>query len=135
MKNLLLPLLCLALILPLCPTWAQEAEEAGESATPVQQTQEAQDYTALAQKAGNTAFVWVKKIIGYLSQIGAVFGKTTGFRIGGTTGTAIGALVLAKLIKDRTPLWVTWLLYLTGGTMFAGGGANTVQLVMRYLPE
>ena len=71
------------------------------------------------------------KIVGYLSQIGAIFGKTTGIRIGGTSVSAIVMLVVAKMIQDRGPPWLRWVLYLSGGTMVAGSGANIMQSLMR----
>ena len=77
--------------------------------------------------------VWINRIIAYVSQIGNMFGQTLGFRIGGTTGTAIAALVIARLLQDKAPSWVRWVLYLTGGTMVAGSGANITQVVMSLL--
>jgi len=139
MKERLLPaMLCFALILSFCPAWAQEAEkekEAGGNAPAVQQAQEAQDHTVLARQAQDAASGWINRIIGYISQIGAIFGKTKGLRIGGTTGTAVAALAAAILLKNKISSLVKWLLYLAVGVMFAGGGANVVQLVMRYLPQ
>jgi len=85
---------------------------------------------AKAVKAANTAFA---KVIGAISQIGAMFGKTTGKRIGGTSGSAIVMLIVAKLVQDRGPSWLKWLLYLSGGTMVAGSGANITQLIMGFL--
>ena len=79
--------------------------------------------------------MWIKKAINYISQIGGMFGKATGFRIGGTTITAILALVVAKMLEDKAPSWVRYVLYATGGTMFAGSGANIVQMVMNHLPQ
>jgi len=81
-------------------------------------------------KTANTAF---NKVIGYISQIGSVFGKTTGKRIGGTSVSAIALLVIAKLIQDRGPSWLRWVLYLSGGTMVAGSGANITQMIMQFL--
>jgi len=75
----------------------------------------------------------INTVIGYVSQIGAVFGKTAGIRIGGTSGSAIVMLVVAKLLEDKAPSWLKWLLYLSGGTMVAGSGANITQLVMGLL--
>jgi len=80
-----------------------------------------------------TAGVWINRIIAYISQIGGLFGKTLGFRVGGTTGTAIAALLLAKFLENKAPPWVKYLLYATGGTMFAGSGANITQIVMQVL--
>ena len=70
--------------------------------------------------------------IRYISQIGSVFGKTTGIRIGGTSVSGIVMLVIAKLIRDRAPSWVKWLLYASGGTMIAGSGANITQMIMQF---
>jgi len=85
---------------------------------------------AKAVKAANTAF---GKVVGAISQIGAIFGKTAGKRIGGTSGSAIVMLIVAKLVQDRGPDWLKWLLYLSGGTMVAGSGANITQLIMGFL--
>jgi len=84
-------------------------------------------------KAVNTAKTTFNKIIGYIAQIGAIFGKTTGVRIGGTSGSAIVMLIVAKVLQERGPSWLKWLLYLSGGTMVAGSGANITQLIMRFL--
>jgi len=81
-------------------------------------------------KTMNTAF---DKIVGAISQIGAMFGKTTGSRIGGTSVSAIVMLVVAKLVQDRGPSWLKWVLYLSGGTMVAGSGANITQMIMGFL--
>jgi uncharacterized membrane protein len=86
-----------------------------------------------AEQVKNTATGWISKIIAFISQIGAVFGGKLGFRIGGTTGTAIATLAVAKLAQDKLPSWAKWLLYLTGGTMFAGSGANIAEMVMSSL--
>jgi hypothetical protein len=75
----------------------------------------------------------VKKAIAFVSQIGAIFGSKLGFRIGGTTGTAVASLAVAKIAEDRLPSWVRWLLYLFGGTMVAGSGGNITQLIMNSL--
>ena len=75
----------------------------------------------------------VNRVIGYISKIGAIFGQTTGIRIGGTSASAIAMLVIARLIRDRAPDWVKWLLYASGGTMIAGSGANITQMIMRFL--
>jgi len=82
------------------------------------------------KKMVNTAF---GKVVGAISQIGAMFGKTAGKRIGGTSGSAIVMLIVAKLVQDRGPSWLKWLLYLSGGTMVAGSGANITQLIMGFL--
>jgi len=39
----------------------------------------------------DTATVWINRIIAFVSQIGAMFGKTLGFRIGGTMVDGSGA--------------------------------------------
>jgi hypothetical protein len=75
----------------------------------------------------------INTVIGYIAKIGGIFGKSTGTRIGGTSVSAIAMLVIAKLIQDRGPDWLRWLLYLSGGTMVAGSGANITQLIMRFL--
>jgi hypothetical protein len=75
----------------------------------------------------------INKVIGYISQIGAVFGQTTGIRIGGTSVSAIALLVIARLISGRAPDWVRRLLYISGGTMVAGSGANIMELIMQFL--
>jgi len=75
----------------------------------------------------------INKFIGYISQIGGMFGKSTGIRIGGTSGSAILLLIIAKLVQDRGPSWLKWLLYLSGGTMVAGSGANITQALLRLL--
>jgi len=74
----------------------------------------------------------INKVIGYISQIGAVFGQTTGIRIGGTSVSAIVILVIARLIDGRAPDWVRRLLYISGGTMVAGSGANITQMIMGF---
>jgi len=81
-------------------------------------------------KTAKTAF---NKVIGIIAQIGAMFGKNTGVRIGGTSGSAIVMLIVAKLIQDNGPSWLKWLLYLSGGTMIAGSGANITQMIMQFL--
>ena len=128
-QNLLIPLLCLALAMPVCTAVAQEAARETSPGNAGQGQGSAQ-----APAQGKDAIsVWVNRIIAYASQIGNLFGKTLGFRIGGTTGTAIAALVIAKVAEDKMPSWLKWVLYLTGGTMVAGSGANIAQLVMQTL--
>jgi biotin transporter BioY len=78
---------------------------------------------------------YITAALSYIAHIADLFGKTTGFRIGGTTGAAIASFVIAKLVEDKAPSWVKWGLYLAGGAMAAGGGANILQLFMRYLPQ
>ena len=174
-QNLLIWMLCFALVMPVCTVGAQEDEqeaaqepvqEAVQEA-PQQPAQEAVRETApesASQEQGaaqapakapaqaptqapakkpasqgrqtqgaDDISVLINKIIGYVSQIGNLFGKTLGFRIGGTTGTAIAALAIARLLQDKAPSWVKWALYLTGGTMVAGSGANITQTVMQAL--
>jgi cytoskeletal protein RodZ len=80
-----------------------------------------------------TVTAFINSVIGNVAKIGNIFGKTTGIRIGGTSGSAIAMLVIAKLIQDRGPDWVKWLLYLSGGTMIAGSGANITKLIMGFL--
>jgi len=140
-QKLLVTMLCLALVLPVYTAGAQEEEQktAQESAG---QQQGSQGTQGSAQKsagssqvaqAKNTATVWLNKIIAFVSQIGSMFGDKLGFRIGGTTGTAIAAILIAKLAEDKLPSWAKWLLYATGGTMVAGSGANITQLAMQVL--
>ena|GEM_PF-2913802 len=76
---------------------------------------------------------WINMIIGYISQISALFGQATGIRIGGSTVTGIAALAVAKFTQEKAPSWLKWVLGLAGGTMLAGGGANIAQLAMSYL--
>ena len=136
-KDLLIPLLCLALVLPVCTAGAQEEEqEAAQETTPVTVQEKAQDTTprtTQGTQGADTISGWINKIIGYVSQIGNLFGKTLGFRIGGTTSTAIAALAIAKLAENKLPSLLKWALYLTGGTMIAGSGANITQTIMKAL--
>jgi hypothetical protein len=81
-------------------------------------------------QGAKTVTAVINKVIGHISQIGAIFGKSTGTRIGGTSVSAIVMLVIAKFIQDRGPDWLRWLLYLSGGTMVAGSGANITQMIM-----
>ena len=114
-------LLVLVLVLPLFPAGAQE---------------EAADGPAVIAPQANinsTISGLINKVVGFLAPIGALFGSVAGFRIGGTTGTGIAALVVAKVIEDKAPSWVRYLLYAAGGTMFAGGGANIAQAIMGQL--
>jgi len=141
-QKLLIALLCIAFVLPVFTVWAQQDEEQETTQETVQEQkpQKAAQGTApkttgqsQVAKAKGTATVWLNRIIAFVSKIGGVFGKTLGFRIGGTTGTAIAALLIAKLAEDKLPPWVKWLLYATGGTMVAGSGANITQLAMQVL--
>jgi len=120
--------LFIMIVLPI----AARAQEAEEAITVTQETGVAQN-PGMIQGLGGTASVWVNKIVGYIAQIGNLFGNVTGFRIGGTTVTAIATFVIARLIQDKAPSWVKWVLYAAGGTMFAGSGANIAQLVTQYL--
>ena len=131
-QNFLIPLLCLALAMPVCTAVAQETEQetTQKAEQPAPQKNANQKQPAQGK---DTVSVWINKIIGYVSQIGNLFGKTLGFRIGGTTGAAIAALVIAKVAEDKMPSWLKWVLYLTGGTMVAGSGANITQVIMRAL--
>ena len=124
-------LLLFALVLPLCPAGAQE--ETVESAAESAGSPPAQTSRAVPQVNPQTIPGLIKKVIALLAPIGALFGKTTGLRIGGTSVIGIGALVLAKVLEDKAPSWVKWLLYAGGGTMFAGSGANIIQAVMQQL--
>jgi len=74
----------------------------------------------------------INRVIGYVSKIGAIFGNTTGIRIGGTSVSAIAMLAIAKFIGERAPPWVKWLLYVSGGTMVAGSGANITQMIIQF---
>ena len=129
--------MCLVLVLPLISIGALEASAVDEEAeqTSAAPSASSQQLFSSQQAAHlkNTAAWLLNKIIGYVSQIGAVFGQATGIRIGGTTGTAIAALVIAKLLVNKVPSWVKWLLYAGGGAMFAGSGANIVQAVMQNI--
>jgi hypothetical protein len=115
---------------------AVKPQENKAEAAPVKK-QESKTSGAAVQKkavqAQTTAVVWIKRIIGYVSQIGAIFGKTAGIRTGGTSVSAIAMLVIAKLVQDKAPSWIKWLLYLSGGTMVAGSGANITQMIMKTL--
>jgi hypothetical protein len=148
-EKLFVTLLCLNLLLPLIPAHAQEAqaeepapqEQAASDSTAPDNSQSSGAQTKPAPTAapqsitlgGGTVKYWINKIIGYVSQIGALFGKTTGLRIGGTSVSAIAAFLIGKKLQDNAPGWVSVLFYLAGGTMAAGGSANIVQLVERFL--
>ena len=132
MKQLFLFLLCFAFIMPFYPAMAQDGE-AGVRAEPAAETGDRSAPKVELTQYRNKVTGWINKAVGFISQIGAVFGQSTGMRIGGTTVSAIAMLVIAKLIEDKTPSWVRWILYATGGTMFAGSGANIAQTVMSAL--
>jgi len=161
-KKVFTMLLCIALVLPGFTVWAEEDEQRPiqeavlEQRAPQETVQETgQENASQEQKSQETvqqkpapkntggqlqipkvkgnAGVWINRIIAYISQIGGLFGKTLGFRVGGTTGTAIAALLLAKFLENKAPPWVKYLLYATGGTMFAGSGANITQVLMQVI--
>jgi hypothetical protein len=160
-EKLFAMLLCLALILPLAPIVSQETDEvsSGDTWSDInwsdasnEEIPEEAPKTAASEEAPKTAppktaapkaapkiqgmgtvTALINKVIGYISQIGALFGKTTGIRIGGTSVSAILMLAIAKLINRRGPSWIKWLLYISGGTMIAGSGANITQMIMRFL--
>jgi hypothetical protein len=153
-EKLFVTLLCLSLLMPLCSIGAQDepaavgtsAETGGEQASPGDTPQSSAPQAGAPQGGAlqsggakksapqsHTLSYWINKITGYVSQIGNLFGKTTGKRIGGTSISAIAMLVIAKLVQDRAPSWVKYLLYASGGTMIAGSGANITQMIMRTL--
>lgn len=172
-ETLFVILLCFALILPLSPIKAQEADETWSDDTWSDKTWRDESETTAAGTAESKATepgteepkvtasqaapkgsgrpdislkmpkiqgadsitALISQIIGYISQIGAMFGKTASIRIGGTSVSAIAILVIAKLIRDRGPSWLKWLLYVSGGTMAAGSGANITQMIMRLLSQ
>jgi hypothetical protein len=146
-EKLLVLLLCLAFVMPLYMAWAQEDESDGAAVKEQAASEKKADGAAVTEQAApekktesvaakkptapsnNAVPDLVKKAIAFISQIGGMFGSKLGFRIGGTTGTGLVTLVIAKLIQDRAPPWVKWLLYLAGGTMLTGSGANIAQMV------
>ena len=87
----------------------------------------------IMQTSGNKLPMVLNKAIDSIAKIGDLFGNAAGVRIGGTTLSGIAALVIAKMIEDKVPSWIKWLLYIGGGTMMAGGGANITQLVTKFL--
>ena len=114
------------------------SEEAPGTAAPKDAPKSAAPKTATPKAAPEiqgvrTLTALINKVIGYISQIGAIFGQTTGIRIGGTSTSAIVMLVIARLIDGRAPDWVRRLLYISGGTMVAGSGANIMELIMQFL--
>jgi len=132
-KTLFLFLLCFAFVIPFYPVGAQEAEAETEARAEPAAAAGSGSPSAQITHYQNKITGLISKIVGYISQIGAIFGQSTGMRIGGTTVSAIAMLVIAKLIEDKTPSWVRWILYATGGTMFAGSGANIAQTIMSAL--
>jgi hypothetical protein len=142
MKDIfLIALLCMAFVLPAFMVGAQENEVESEGPTVTEQAapENKAEGAAVAKPAPakksvsskNTVSGWINELIALISQIGGIFGNKLGFRIGGTSGTAIAMLIIAKLIQDKAPSWVKWLLYLGGGTMLTGSGANIAQMVMK----
>jgi len=144
--ELTVALLCVLLVMSICPIEAQEADDTGTDASKatVLETAAPQAAPKTGERPGVSLKVpkiqgapsvtaVIKKVIGYVSQIGGIFGKTTGIRIGGTGVSAIAMLVIAKLIGNNAPSWVKGLLYLSGGTMAAGSGANIIQMIMGFL--
>ena len=134
-------LLCLAVALPLVPAGAQEkaaeAETQAAAEQPVADGLPPPPAGKAAPQGDLTGMITglINKLIGMLAPIGAMFGQATGIRIGGSAGTGIAALIAAKVVENKAPSWIKWILYLTGGTMFAGGGANIMQLLMQYIPQ
>jgi len=131
--------LFITFVLPLAIKAQEAAEEVLPAGTvpPVPEVTAAPGVTtsapAMPPVSGGNISLYINKGIGLLSQIGNIFGDATGFRIGGTTGTAIATIIIAKLVEDKAPSWVKYALYATGGTMFAGGGANIAQLITKYV--
>jgi len=125
--NLFAMLLCLALVLPLDPVWAQDTDKASPDGG------QAPSLKAPKIQGAKTVTAIINTVVGYVAKIGGIFGKSAGTRIGGTSVSAIAMLVIAKLVQDKTPSWVQWLLYLSGGTMAVGSGANITQMIMRAL--
>ena len=81
---------------------------------------------ALQETAGAVPGL-IDTVINGIAQIANIFGNATGIRIGGTTGTAIVVLVIAKLLGNRIPTLLRWFLYVVGIVMLAGGSANVIQ--------
>jgi hypothetical protein len=142
-------MLAVVLFLPLIPVIAQEdeasvpegagaaaeavAEPAVEAApAPAKASPAAPKASPAAQHTSleGTIGSLISKVVAMLAPIGAMFGLAPGFRIGGTTGTGIAALVIAKMLEDKLPSWAKYALYAGGGTMFAGGGANIAQVII-----
>ena len=115
-------------LLPLYNAAAQEAD----TVTEITASGGGGAGSGAVQGALNSIPGLITKGINAVAQIGNLFGNVTGIRIGGTTGTAIATLIIAKMVEDKAPTWVKWLLYGTGGTMIAGGGANIFQLISKY---
>jgi len=107
-------------------------KDAPKTAAPKADNKPAVPKTVPKIQGMRTVTALINKVIGYISQIGALFGQTTGIRIGGTSASAIVILIVARLIDGRAPDWVKRLLYISGGTMVAGSGANITQLLMQF---
>ena len=140
-------MLALVLFLPFIPALAQEDEAGGGAGAAAEAAAEPTVETApapakaspAAPKASpaqqtsleGTIGSLISKIVAMLAPIGGIFGQAAGFRIGGTTGTGIAALIIAKMLEDKLPTWAKYALYAGGGTMFAGGGANIAQEIIK----
>ena len=109
------------------------SEEVPKTTAPREAPKPAAPKAAQKTNGAKTVTALINKVIGYISKIGAVFGQTTGIRIGGTSGSAVVMLVIARLIDGRAPDWIKKLLYISGGTMIAGSGANITQMIMGFL--
>ncbi|MCL1837667.1 MAG: hypothetical protein FWG46_08985 [Treponema sp.] len=133
MKRLSCLILALSLLLlPLCLISAQEEAPSG-GASPAAASGESSSGAGEAAASGGGEGSFLSQLIALLAPIGALFGKTTGIRIGGTTMTGIATLAGAKILHNKIPSWLKWVLYLAGGTMFTGSGANIAQLIMRNI--
>ena len=142
-EKLFAMLLCFALALPIAPVGAQDADDAEAPATEAVVPKAAEPKTAPKPsgqpninlkmpkiQGAKTVTAVINTVIGYIAKIGGIFGKSAGTRIGGTSVSAIAMLVIAKLVEDKAPDWVKWMLYLSGGTMAVGSGANITKLIM-----
>ena len=87
---------------------------------------------AAAGAVADSAAGLMSKIVSLLAPIGAMFGSATGIRIGGSTGTGVLLLIAAVFLRSRIPFWLKIILFIGGGTMLAGGGANIMQLVSGF---
>jgi hypothetical protein len=137
---------CLVLLLvPIVGIIAQEEDDGGGAAAVEQEAAPAGDSAPAAKPAQQStgkvsappldisARGLAGRIVFYISQIGGIFGQATGLRIGGPTVTAILTLIIAKVLEDKVPPWVKYVLYAGGGTMIAGGSANIAELAMALL--
>jgi len=129
---MLLWFICVALVISCMPVGAQEADESADtgSSTVEEGTGSTIKKTTPSLPSVKGAGGLFKKIIGYVSKIGGIFGRAAGVRIGGTSGSAIIMLIAAFLLRDRVPPWIRYLLLAGGGTMIAGGSANIIQMLM-----